>query len=437
MNKAIHQRPSVLEVWLNQTFAGTITNLPYDRNLFVFDEQYSEDKQRPILSLSFYDANSQLMAAPEEAQTKVPAFFSNLLPEGRLREFVAERGGIKPVREFFMLWLLGTDLPGAVIIRDSEARPLPPSSQIKSNARAQADSQILRFSLAGVQLKFSAIGSPDRQLTIPAEGRDGSWIVKLPSARYDKLPENEYSMLKLAAEAGLEVAEAGLMATNEIAGLPSEMHRETANSLYVRRFDRTPEGGRIHIEDFNQVYAQFPEAKYKNYSYTNMAADIWRVIGEDGVREFVRRLIFNAAIGNADMHLKNWSLIYRPGQAAAMAPGYDFVATIRYVEDRKMALSMAKEKDTRYLNEDLLTKFAAKARIPTRLILEVAHQTAEQTVAAWSRLARELPLDEQTREAIHEQLRYVPLTRQFVTDDKAPRSLRKSSRRSKKTSAFS
>jgi serine/threonine-protein kinase HipA len=32
--------------------------------------------------------------------------------------------------------------------------------------------------LAGVQMKFSAIGSPERGLTIPAERRGGHWIVK-------------------------------------------------------------------------------------------------------------------------------------------------------------------------------------------------------------------------------------------------------------------
>jgi serine/threonine-protein kinase HipA len=44
--------------------------------------------------------------------------------------------------------------------------------------------------------------------------------------------------------------------------------------------------------------------------------------------EFLRRLVFNALIGNADMHLKNWSLIYPARRRAALAPAYDFVSTV-------------------------------------------------------------------------------------------------------------
>ena len=69
----------------------------------------------------------------------------------------------------------------------------------------------LRFSLAGVQLKFSAIKSAAGGLTIPAEGVGGSWIVKLPSMTHDGVPENEYSMMSLAAQIGMDVPELQLV----------------------------------------------------------------------------------------------------------------------------------------------------------------------------------------------------------------------------------
>jgi len=288
MPKSDRKNPTVLEIWLNQTRVGTLTNIPYDQNLFVFDDDYIRANDRPVLSLSFYDENRNLIVQPEQVQTRLPTFFSNLLPEGRLREYLAEAAGIKQIREFFLLWLLGTDLPGAVLAQDSEGTPLPPEDTATKAATEQRDERILRFSLAGVQLKFSAIGSPGKQLTIPAEGRGGAWIIKLPSPRYALVPENEYSMMKLAAAAGIDVAEVGLVPTNQIEGLPVEFSREKANSLYVRRFDRTPEGGRIHIEDFNQIYHQFPHHKYKRYSYTNMWRDISTFLGADAVAEFIR-----------------------------------------------------------------------------------------------------------------------------------------------------
>jgi serine/threonine-protein kinase HipA len=409
-------KPIVLEVRLNQVQVGTITNLPYDRNLFVFDDDYIASSDRPTLSLGFADVQGRLIAAPQESQTKVPPFFSNLLPEGPLREYLAKRGGIKEIREFFLLWLLGADLPGAVVVQDTEGRPLPPieDSARDKTIRNSAEGA-MRFSLAGVQLKFSAVGHPDKGLTIPVEGRGGNWIVKLPSQRFLRVPENEFSMMRLAGAIGIEVAEVGLIPTNEIDGLPREMKDDNANSLYVKRFDRAPNGGRIHAEDFNQVYGQYPAAKYKNFSYGNMAGDIWRILGEQGLVEFVRRLIFNAAIGNADMHLKNWSLIYRDGKTPQLAPGYDFVSTIQYSSfDERMALSMAKEKDPQYLDIELLERFAIRARVPTMLVIETGLETAERTVKAWLQLKSELPLDAESREKIDQQLKYVPITRQFL-----------------------
>jgi serine/threonine-protein kinase HipA len=418
MNTKINplKRPSVLEVWLRDVRVGTLTNLPYDRNLFVFDEAYVADTNRPTLSLSFSDPQGGLISNPQQVTARVPAFFSNLLPEGRLREYLAERGRVNQVREFFLLWLLGVDLPGAVTVQDAEGRPLPPpDASARDDKGVRIDEGVFRFSLAGVQLKFSAVGQPGKQLAIPVEGRGGHWIVKLPSPRFPLVPENEFSMMKLAAEIGIEVAEVGLVPTNEIENLPEELANEKSNSLYVKRFDRTSDGGRIHIEDFNQVYAQFPEAKYKRFSYGNMAGDIWRVLGEKGLTEFIRRLIFNAAIGNADMHLKNWSLIYTDPRSPQLAPGYDFVSTIRYIDDPAMALSIAREKDTKKLDVDLLERFAMKAGVPTRMILDTALETAEKFVTVWRRMAADLPLDMEMRQRINDRITYIPLTRQFGT----------------------
>jgi serine/threonine-protein kinase HipA len=426
-----NKRPSVLEVWLNDARVGNITNLPYDRNLFVFDEAYIEDPGRPTLSLSFLDAESSVITTPQQVTARVPAFFSNLLPEGSLREYLAERGSVDPVREFFLLWLLGTDLPGAVRIQDAEGISLPPGDPARSQ-RKNPEEAALRFSLAGVQLKFSAVGHPEKQLAIPVEGRDGHWIVKLPSPNFPLVPENEFSMMTLASAVGIEAAEVALTPTDTIANLPDQLAAETANSLIVRRFDRTPEGGRIHIEDFNQIYGQFPEAKYKGYSYGNMAGDIWRVLGREGLAEFMRRLVFSAGIGNADMHLKNWSLIYPDGRSPMLAPAYDFVSTIQYIEDPKLALSIAGEKDVRHLDVALLKRFAAKAMLPEAVVIETALDTAEKLVKIWREINADLPLANGARQRIEERFQYLPLTRQLL----APGSIASSSRTSSRSSSF-
>lgn len=402
-------RPSVLEVRLGETLVGTLTNLPNDQNLFVFDSAYVADANRPVLSLSFYDAYRNPIADVRPVTRRLPPFFSNLLPEGALRQFIAERGEVNAQREFFLLWLLGNDLPGAVTVRDAEGRAVPPSEKNPTVARARAGRDVLRFSLAGVQLKLSAIGNPHRQLSIPASSVGGHWIVKLPSPAYPGLPENEFSMMEFARAVGIQVPEIGLIPLDKIPGIPEPWQQLKGNAYYIRRFDRGPRGKRIHIEDFNQLYGQFPEAKYKNYSYTNMANDLWRLTDETQFAEFLRRLIFSVAIGNNDMHLKNWSLIYPDGHTPLLAPAYDFVSTVRYIAEDRLALSIAKEKSPTELNMELLERFARKAQVPSKLVLDIARETANTIISLWPAIQKNLPLDRTTRDQITEHMKSIPI----------------------------
>lgn len=402
-------RPSVLEVRLGGTLVGTLTNLPNDQNLFVFDSAYVSDENRPVLSLSLYDAYRNPITNVHPVTRRLPPFFSNLLPEGALRQFIAERGEVNAQREFFLLWLLGNDLPGAVTVRDAEGRALPPSEKNPTVARARAGRDVLRFSLAGVQLKLSAIGNPHRQLSIPASSVGGHWIVKLPSPAYPGLPENEFSMMEFARTVGIQVPEIGLIPLDKIPGIPEPWQQLEGNAYYIRRFDRAPHSKRIHIEDFNQLYGQFPEAKYKNYSYTNMANDLWRLTDETQFAEFIRRLIFNVAIGNNDMHLKNWSLIYPDGLAPLLAPAYDLVSTVRYIADDRLALSIAKEKSPAELNTELLERFARKAQAPSKLVLDIARETAHTIMSLWPAIQKNLPLDRPTRDQITEHMKSIPI----------------------------
>lgn len=71
------------------------------------------------------------------------------------------------------------------------------------------DAGPLRFSLAGVALKFSLLQKQDR-LTLPAADQEGDWIVKMPDAGYPELPANEYAMMTLAGQCGIEVSEVRL-----------------------------------------------------------------------------------------------------------------------------------------------------------------------------------------------------------------------------------
>ncbi len=402
---------SNLSVWLGTTLVGSLVELSNDRSVFEFDEEYAANSDRPVLSQSFFEADGSLDLEPVEKQMKLSPFFSNLLPEGALRKYVAERAEVKAVRDLPLLRLLGDDLPGAVVVRPEEDGPLiEEMEEAVSTTQPVRDVEPLRFSLAGVQMKLSAAGTPEKGLTIPAEGRGGHWILKLPSAMYPYVPENEHSMMRFAREVGIEVAETGLVPVEEIGRLPRGFLRHGENALWVKRFDRTDEGTRIHMEDFNQVYAQMPDAKYRNYSYGNMAEDLARIAGVEDVREFVRRLVFSAAIGNADMHLKNWTLIYPDGRTPKLSPAYDFVSTIAYLDDFGMALSVSKEKDVRKFDEDLLRRFAARVPVPEKVIFDAALETAEKIVRVWPSLQGDLTMEGKAVGLVSERIRAFPLT---------------------------
>jgi serine/threonine-protein kinase HipA len=402
-----------LSVRLHGKQIGVITRLAGDRQLFAFEQAYIEDPQRPTLSLSFKGSSGGLVTSLRPVPRRVPPFFSNLLPEGQLRGYLAKCADVNPEREFFLLAALGADLPGALVIEPLEGEAHQADAHHDDDGGDQADSlppTALRFSLAGVQLKFSAIMEAPGGLTIPAGGMGGSWIVKLPSARFSAVPENEFAMLELARRAGITVAENRLVWTADIKGLPDEARASGTKALAVRRFDRLAGGVPVHMEDFAQVFGQFPNDKYKSRSYANIAAVLWAEAGEEAVAEFVRRLVFSVVIGNADMHLKNWSLLYPDRRGPVLSPGYDFVATLPYIPNDTLALSFGGSRSLAEITPDQMRGFADKARIPASPLWRIAVETAQKTAAGWRSLEQADLLPKDLRSSIQRQILRVAAT---------------------------
>ncbi|MBB2973002.1 serine/threonine protein kinase HipA of HipAB toxin-antitoxin module [Mesorhizobium sp. RMAD-H1] len=178
--------------------------------------------------------------------------------------------------------------------------------------------------------------------------------------------------------------------------------------LAISRFDRTGDGP-VHIEDFAQVFGVFPDDKYKRASYANIARVIGTEAGDAGAAEFIRRLVFSALIGNGDMHLKNWSLIYPDRRTAALSPAYDLVSTIPYIEGEDSApLNFSRTKKMAEFNVDELRHLAAKALLPEKLVINTAAETV-QRFQAWEAEKRHLPLAAAVLESIDAHAPTVPL----------------------------
>jgi serine/threonine-protein kinase HipA len=402
---------NALAVNLGGRQIGIINLLGGDRQIFSFLQDYIDDPKRPTLSLSFKGERGGLVTALRPVTSRVPPFFSNLLPEGHLRTYLAEHAGVKPEREFFLLAALGEDLAGAVTVtpletgeRQAHGRHDPHDKDQKNTAR---DDTVLRFSLAGVQLKFSAVMESSGGLTIPAHGVGGSWIIKLPSTQFPAVPENEYSMLELARAIGIVVPSVKLIPIDEIQGLPKDVARVKGKALAVERFDRASGGQRIHMEDFAQVFGVFPNDKYEGRSYANIAAVLWAETGQESTFEFVRRLVFSVLIGNADMHLKNWSLLYPDGRTPVLSPAYDFVATLPYIPGDKLALSFGGSRSLHEITLDQVRRFVDRAGLPMKPVWDIVIETVQRTADAWKALPTKELLGADILGAIHRQIQTI------------------------------
>jgi serine/threonine-protein kinase HipA len=304
-----------------------------DYTLFGFNESYLVDPQRPVLGLRF----EENLRKPYASALRLPRWFSNLLPEGPLREWIAADRHVALDREMELLAQVGHDLPGAIQVVEAEG-PDEHGNWQDGDAIVDTSASIAatnispwRFSLAGVALKFSMLARGDR-LTVPAVGEHGDWLVKFPDYRFSDVPRNEFAMMSLARSAGINIPEIRLVHRDELNGLPARMWPNAEEWAYaIRRFDRLPDEHRsaVHIEDFAQIRDKYPQAKYEG-TFETVAAIAYRGRDLEALREVTRRLSFSVMIGNGDAHLKNWSLIYPDRRIPTLSPAYDLVSTVQY-----------------------------------------------------------------------------------------------------------
>jgi serine/threonine-protein kinase HipA len=280
-----------------------------------------------------------------------------------------------------------------------------------------------------VQLKFSANGDPKRGLTIPVAGMGGHWIVKMPDQRFKRVSENEFSMMTFAKAVGIDVPDVGLIEPAKIAGLPDDVRNLAGDAYCIERFDRLPGGVRVHTEDFAQANGIYPDAKYTQFNFDLLAEQVARLQGVPGMVELVRRLVFNAGIGNGDMHAKNWSVIYRDGRTAELAPAYDYLSTIVYMPGDDLGMNLVGSRSFADFDEARLRALADRALVPTKPVLDAAHDMVARMRETWPKISRDLPLDAADVALIAHHMDGIPLFRAPVAGSGTGRRVRRGSRR--------
>ena len=216
-------------------------------------------------------------------------------------------------------------------------QPTPPALPYTEEDLEPLAKEVIQSQTAvtGVQAKLSLhiTGNnkegTERRFTIV--GLWGGYILKPPTALYPQLPEVEDVTMHLAQLAKIKTAPHSLI------------RLQSGNLAYVtKRIDRTKKG-KLAMEDMCQLTERLTEDKYHgSYEQIGKAIQQHSVTPGLDVVNFFELMLFSFVSGNADMHLKNFSLLEQPGMGMTLSPAYDLVNTalVNPADEEEMALTV-------------------------------------------------------------------------------------------------
>ncbi len=331
---------------------------------------------------------SKSMPLGTETYTSVAhAYFTNLLPEGGLRNFVCGQLRISPENDYELIKRIGGDCAGALrILREEDDvslddpcyEPLTDLSSAEhiTSGILQRHPEI-RLSLAGAQYKLP-IYLEQEKLYLPCKHAPSSHILKFANRDYRRLPEVEFLVTRLAQAIHLDVVDLSLYA-----------YGKQQMASISQRYDRLLDNNRLrrlHQEDFCQVLGIPAGMKYQNEGGPSLVdcIEIIRQYSDDVVldtHKLVRWMVFNVLVGNCDFHGKNLSFLYHD-EKSRLAPFYDLVATINYKSvSLKMAMSIGKEEVIHNVNRTHWTAQAKAMGISPKMLLDSVAEMSEQIIS--------------------------------------------------------
>ncbi|MDB2447224.1 HipA domain-containing protein [bacterium] len=384
-----------VEIYLSERHAGLLERTHDGEYVFTYSEAFLKKAKDPI------SMTLPLRAEPYTSEVLHP-FFDGLVPEGWLLDIALKNWKLRYSDRFELFIATCTDAVGAVSVKHSIEnenyldqisieRKKPAGSLLsevdcpetktsicmisykdlsedeisakslysKSSARAMFGSGVLPkcvgitsqtleqialvqiesgINLTGVQKKMSLGLEPNenrtdnvgKRLTYLKNG--GQYILKPQSKDFEQLPETEHLCMKLAEVCKFTVPSCALipLASGERAFL-------------IKRFDRKNKN-KFYQEDFCQLTEKPTSEKYSS-SVEKCAKIISKYCGKPtpNLHLFYDIVFFNFLIGNADMHLKNYSLVEnKKTKRLELSPCYDFVSTklVMPEDDEETALTI-------------------------------------------------------------------------------------------------
>ena len=230
-----------------------------------------------------------------------------------------------------------------------------------------------QVTVTGVQPKLSVDlekeANGKKRFTIV--GLWGKYILKPQTELYVNLPENEDLTMHLATMVNIKT-------------VPHSLIRFKDGSLaYItKRIDRDKKKGKIPMEDMCQLTEKLTEQKYKG-SHEQIAKIImlhsaYPVLD---LLTYFEVLLFCYLTGNADMHLKNFSL-YKPDNEYILAPAYDLLSTKLVLPDDKDELALTLNAKKRKLKKSDFNHLLNTYKIDEKVI-ENIYEKYRKIVPQW------------------------------------------------------
>jgi serine/threonine-protein kinase HipA len=239
--------------------------------------------------------------------------------------------------------------------------PIPPILDYDNDQMRELAKELVLRSIAitGVQPKLSLtiekVSDDPKRSRFTIVGLWGAYILKPPTQTFPFLPENEDLTMHLA----------------EVFNIPVAMHSlirlKSGELAYItKRFDRTKKG-KLPLEDMCQLTETLTTDKYKS-SMERVGRCIEKYSTRPGLDKavFFEHAIFGFLSGNADMHLKNFSLLTTTGNDIVLAPAYDLVSTKIVIPDDKEEMALTINARKRKLKRSDFDSLARYLKIPEK-----------------------------------------------------------------------
>ncbi|KAA6339491.1 Serine/threonine-protein kinase HipA [termite gut metagenome] len=267
----------------------------------------------------------------------------------------------------------------------------PPELPYTHNQIGELAEQVVRSqtTVTGVQPKLSLdLEGKDAVKRFTIVGLWGKYILKPQTELYPQLPELEDLTMHLA-----EIA--------KIKTVPHSLIRFADSELcYItKRIDRDNKGNKLPMEDFCQLSERLTEYKYKG-SYEQIAKLILKYssVPKLDLVNFWEQVIFCWLTGNADMHLKNFSLYSPVKGQQLLTPAYDMLSTALVMPEDKEELALTLNGKKSKIKRNDFEKALLQSGLEPKVI-ENIFVKFERIIPKWLEFIDKSFLAEQTKPA--------------------------------------